>query len=648
MHYPSPRRFLALCWIAAGLALSWPVAAQTVASPDPVGAASGGPYQLRQPVAPAPVEKRNTDRNAVSGDSNTPLTAAQRQLLQTQLPQLPAFAPVDLKPGDDKPYPGRHSRPSEFERYIQRLTNSFDVRCLGADLVIDNDSDVVDVSTAVPPDYVISPGDEVLVSIWGAADGELRATVDRAGRLVLPRIGAVPVAGVKYQDLAVTIQRQARQVFKNFELTASLAQLRGVRVYVTGFADRPGAYSVSSLSSVSSVLFRAGGPSGAGSYRNVELRRRGQVVAKFDLYDLIVNGKRDADLTVQAGDVIYVGPVGRQVAILGSVNRPAIVELKANETIADTLPMVGGFNTVADRSRITIERLGERSQRGIRQLVWPDDRTAALESGDVVRVFSAITTKLPQEQQNKRVVIEGEVLRPGEYVLPPGSTIRDLMRVADGLTPKAFLYGAELDREAARKGQVLMQEQLLRDLELEVTRKRNFEQRPLDEAGATQQAVSERLMSRLRNAQPSGRVVMQLEPGTQELPDLLLENGDRLYIPPLPTSIGVYGSVYNPGNYLFVGNRTLVDYLRLAGSATRQADADSVFVVRANGSVESLRQYATFLGIGSSNFEKLPAQPGDTIVVPDEINKPSTTANLKDWAQIVYQFVLGFAAIKAF
>jgi len=437
-------------------------------------------------------------------------------------------------------------------------------------------------------------------------------------------------------------------VFKNFELTASLAQLRGVRVYVTGFADRPGTYSVSSLSSISSVLFRAGGPSGAGSYRNVELRRGGQIVAKFDLYDLIVSGKRDGDLTVQAGDVIHVGPVGRQVAILGSVNRPAIVELKANETIADALAMVGGFNTVADRSRITIERLEQRNQRGIRQLTWPVDRTAALEGGDVIRVFSAIASALPQEQQNKRVVIEGEVLRPGEYVLPPGSTIADLIRVGGGLTPQAFPYGAELDREAARKAQTVMQEQLLRDLELEVTRRRNFQQKPADEAGATQQAVSERLMSRLRNAQPSGRVVMQLAPDTHELPDLLLENGDRLYIPGVPTSVGVYGSVYNPGNYLFVDNRTVDDYLRLAGSATRQADAGSVFVVRANGRVESLRQYAMFLGIGSGGFEKLPALPGDTIVVPDEINKATTTANLKDWAQIVYQFVLGLAALKAF
>lgn len=638
-----------LCWIAGSLLVAWPASAQTGgASGDPVGAASGGPYILRQPTVPATADRRGVERSASPADSKTPLTAAQRQLLQTQLPELPAFDPVDLKPGDDKPYPGRNSRPSEFERYIQRLTNSFDVRCLGADLVIEDDIDSIDVSAAVPPDYVISPGDEVLVSIWGTAEAELRATVDRAGRLTLPRIGAVPVAGVKYEDLAATIDRQARRVFKNFELRASLAQLRGVRVYVTGFADRPGAYNVSGLSSVSSALFRAGGPSGAGSFRQVELRRRGQVIAQLDLYDLIVSGRRDADLTVQADDVIHVGPVGRQVAILGSVNRPAIVELKANETVADALAMVGGFNTVADRTRMTIERLGERNERGIRQLAWPEEQSATLDGGDIVRVFSAIASTLPQDRQNKRVVIEGEVLRPGEYVLPPGSTVNDLIRTAGGTTAQAFLYGAEFNRESARQAQTFMQEQLLRELELEVTRKRNVQRAPVDEASATQQAVSERLMSRLRNAKPSGRVVMQLNPDTQGLPDLVLESGDRLYIPPPPTSIGVFGSVYNAGNYMFMGNRTIDDYLRLAGSATRQADADSVYVVRANGSVESLRQYAMFLGIGGGDFDKLPAQPGDTIVVPDQINKPTVTANLKDWAQIVYQFVLGIAAIRSF
>jgi protein involved in polysaccharide export with SLBB domain len=651
------RRVLA-SWISFALiAAPLPAAAQSSGSggAEPASVMGSGLIYLRQPSSSLP-DKRSTDRSTPTPSSTaSPAAPVQKQLLQMQPPQLQAFEPVDLKPGDDKPYPGQNSRPGEFERHVQRLTNSFDVRRVGAELVLDSENDALDLSPTVPADYVIAPGDEVQVSIWGAVDADLRVTVDRSGRIALPRIGSVSVAGVKYQDLAATIERQARKVFKNFELSASLAQLRGIRVFVSGFADRPGAYSVSSLASVSSVLFRAGGPSAAGSFRNVELRRRGEVVARLDLYDLIVNGRRDADQLVQAGDVIHVGPVGKQVAMLGSVNRPAIVEIKASDTVADVLQAAGGFNSVADRTRMAIERLGDRNARGVRELAWPADQGTALEGGDVVRVFSAISAALPRERQNKRVKVEGEVMRPGDYILPPNSGIADLVKAAGGLTANAFVYGTEFNRESTREIQQANLERVLRDLEVEVTRRGGIAKASASapEEIAAQQLANERLMQRLRNVKPTGRMVLQLAYDSQSLPDLALEDGDRLYVPSRPSSVGVFGSVSNPGSFQYAADRTLDDYLRLAGSATRQADAESVFVVRANGSAESVRQYAvffgtrSFFGMGADKFDSLLAQPGDNILVPDEINRPSMTTVLKDWTQIFYQLGIGIASVLA-
>jgi polysaccharide biosynthesis/export protein len=151
----------------------------------------------------------------------------------------------------------------------------------------------------------------------------------------------------------------------------------------------------------------------------------------------------------------------------------------------------------------------------------------------------------------------------------------------------------------------------------------------------------------LRALRPNGRIVLQLAPDGRDLPPLALEDGDRLYVPPRPTSVGVFGSVFNGGNYLYSEGRQVTDYLNLAGGPTRGADASSTFVIRANGSVVSgQQQKANWVGSGGS-LAGLKAEPGDTVFVPEEINKTTFVQAAKDWTQILYQFGLGIAGIVA-
>ena len=133
--------------------------------------------------------------------------------------------------------------------------------------------EAIDYSPLVPPDYLVSAGDEIVLSIWGSVDAELRLVVDRSGRITVPRVGSIMVSGVRYADLPATISQRVAQTFKNFQLSVSLGQLRGVRVYVTGFVVRPGAYTVNALSSIANAVVRAGGPSASGSFRDIQLRR---------------------------------------------------------------------------------------------------------------------------------------------------------------------------------------------------------------------------------------------------------------------------------------------------------------------------------------------------------------------------------------
>ena len=458
------------------------------------------------------------------------------------------------------------------------------------------------------------------------------------------------VAGVRYAELRDVIARRVAQVFKNFQISVSLGQLRGVRVYVTGFVQRPGAYSVSSLSTIAGALVKAGGPSAAGSFRNIQLRRGRTVVSTFDFYDLLLKGDRSNDRVVQPDDVIHVGPLGTQVALIGSVNQPAIFELKPGETLADVLRMAGGFTPVADINRLAVERLDDRNTTRITQLELPQAMSGELRSGDVLRAFNSVLAVLPVERQNKRVRIEGEVLRPGEYVLPARSSINDALNVAGGLTSAAYVYGTEFSRESVRVTQQQNYERALRDLELEFAKSATtLRTNTADEAAAQSQRTSatSQLIERLRSLRPSGRIVLQMPPDSGQLPDLALEDGDRVYVPARPTTVGVFGSVFNAGSFLWSDSRSMDDYMRLAGGPTKGADEASAFVIRANGSVVSNLQSKGWFSSRSSQFVGLTTQPGDTIFVPEEINKTTFVQGAKDWTQILYQFGLGIAGIVA-
>ncbi|SEK56972.1 protein involved in polysaccharide export, contains SLBB domain of the beta-grasp fold [Roseateles sp. YR242] len=541
---------------------------------------------------------------------------------------------------DGNPSPTKRINPDEV------------IRRLGSDLMLDDSpgsNSGADGPREAPPDYLIGIGDEVQVTMWGSVDADLRLTVDRSGRITIPRVGPVMVAGVRYGDLNDVVRGRAGQVFRNFQVSTSLGKLRTIRIYVTGFTAKPGAYTVSSLATVVTGLIRAGGPSAAGSFRQIELRRNGEVVAKFDAYDLLLKGDKTTDRALQAEDVIHIGPIGAQVAILGSVNKPSIAELKPNETVEDVLAMAGGFSAVADRSRVSVERLSERTDRRVVELQLPQQLQAGISNGDVMRVFSSVNTQLPQYKQYKRVQVEGEVARPGEYVLPPAATLSDAIQAAGGLTPQAFVFGTDFSRESVRLSQQENYDRALRDLETEFTRN-TATQRAInaDDAAAQAQraAGSARLIERLRAVRPTGRIVLQLEPEAQVLPSLTVEDGDKLRIPPRPTTVGVFGSVFNAGSYLLNSGASVDDTLRLAGGPTRGADPSSIFVLRANGGVVSARQSSSgWLGFGS-NLSSLPALPGDTVFVPEEMNKTTFIQEAKEWTTILYQFGLGAAALK--
>jgi protein involved in polysaccharide export with SLBB domain len=285
----------------------------------------------------------------------------------------------------------------------------------------------------VPSDYVIGPGDELQVRIWGQVEANLRAIVDRSGQIYIPKVGQVVVAGVHYDQLENYLKQQVSKVFKNFNLTANIGRLRSIQVYVVGDARYPGTYTISSLSTLVNAIFASGGPTTEGSLRHIQVRRDGATITDFDFYDLLIKGDKSKDVRLQSGDVIYIPHVGPLVAISGSVNVPAIYEMKENSTLGDLIEIAGNLSTVADTGKITIDRFIEHQARTTLEFPFDDkSRAERLQDGDIVHVFSIVPKFVDT------VTLRGQVANPGRYPWKPGMRVRDLIPDAQALLTRDY------------------------------------------------------------------------------------------------------------------------------------------------------------------------------------------------------------------
>ena len=274
----------------------------------------------------------------------------------------------------------------------------------------------------VTDDYLIGPGDEILIRAWGQIDLDGKLVVDREGEVFLPKVGTLSVAGLKYQQLPEYFRSAIGRVFRNFDLTVSLGRLRSIQVFVVGQARRPGSYTVSSLSTLVNTLFASGGPSASGSMRRIQLKRNNRVVTEFDFYDLLLKGDKSKDAQLLPGDVIYIPPSGPSIAIAGSVNVPAIYELREGTTLGNAVEMAGGLATTADGQKAVVERIESHNTRRVEEfLLDGQGLERALKDGDVVRIFS-----LSPRFQNS-VTLRGNVAHPGRTEWHSGMRLKDLI-----------------------------------------------------------------------------------------------------------------------------------------------------------------------------------------------------------------------------
>ena len=312
---------------------------------------------------------------------------------------------------------GSQDARTEFQQMVEATTGRR-LPIYGAALFTAVPSTFAPVSDIpVGPDYVLGPGDEINIQMSGAVNDQLRLPIDRTGAISIPTVGSIHVAGLPYQQLTSFLTSQLGKIYRNFTVNAQLGSLRTIQIFVVGQARRPGTYSISSLSTLTNAIFASGGPLPQGSVRDIQVKRNGVTIDHFDLYDLLLHGDKTKDISLTTGDVIFIPFVGPQIAVVGSVDNPAIYELKAtpdkaDTTVAEALQMAGGQTAVAAGSTVRLERVFEHSMRSIED-VNLDTTNVPLRNGDILSVTSVI------DRFRDAVTLRGKRRQPRPLRLAP-------------------------------------------------------------------------------------------------------------------------------------------------------------------------------------------------------------------------------------
>ena len=298
----------------------------------------------------------------------------------------------------------------------------------------------------VGPDYVLGPGDDLTINVWGAIDSTMIRTVDRNGRIVLPKVGDLRIWGLTFSQADRLIRDELARYFRGFSTSVTMGRLRTVSVHVVGEVCQPGVYTLSSLATVTNALYSAGGPTKLGSLREVRLLRSNIQVARIDLYDFLQRGDRARDYRLESGDTIFVPTVGDVVAVAGEVKRPAIYEVQTGTRLADVVTLAGGVTPTSYLKRVQIVRALPNAERATldvdltaHYLKGDEANNPHVNAGDLILIHPA------DPRVYNIVKVEGAVRYPGAYELKPMMRIGQLLP-AEKLLPEAYTERVEVAR----------------------------------------------------------------------------------------------------------------------------------------------------------------------------------------------------------
>ncbi|AMV71849.1 SLBB domain-containing protein [Desulfuromonas carbonis] len=468
----------------------------------------------------------------------------------------------------------------------------------------------------VPAEYVLGPGDELKVQLFGKTNQQLAMIVDREGVIAFPEIGPLNVAGMSFAQARAYIAEQVKEKTIGVSVSITMGELRSIRVFALGEVSQPGSYLVSGLATLSQALFVSGGVKKIGSLRKIQLKRDGQLVTTIDLYDFLLKGDTSADVRLLPGDVVFVPPVGATVGVAGEVMRPAIYELRTEKSLGDLLTLAGGLRPTAFREKALIERVGENGIRSVQEVALQDaGLQTTLRNHDLIKIFSIL------DYEKNPVFLVGNVKRPSKYAWKEGMRLSSLVSGPDQLMPETYLDYALIEREAADNREPELVRFSLADLlngkaeadlllqprdKVYIFHRSHFRQAPMvtisgqvQSPGSYELKRSMRLVDLLlssgglrKTADPSEAELYRTDPVSKEVSlsryslaaalagvndqNPLLQDSDRLVVHSIwetkqRFTVRALGEVNNPGSYELAAGMRVADLVFAAGNLTPRA-----------------------------------------------------------------------------
>lgn len=510
--------------------------------------------------------------------------AAQRALQNSSVPKAPApeeASKSSQAPATPSPPPAEYTSSSLRPFGYDYFSSTPDATALAADL-------------PVPDDYVVGPGDMILVQLYGKENSQYELPVRRDGVVQFPGIGPIAVGGQSFLKVRELLTRRVQNQFIGLKASVQIGRLRNIQIFVLGDVVRPGSYTVSGLATLTNAIFASGGIKKIGSLRQIQLKRQGKPVGSIDLYDLLLKGDNSADARLQPGDVIFVPPLGRTAGISGEVRRPAIYELKNETTLEELIALAGSFTAEAFPQSMQIERIHENRERTVIDIdmARPEGRKTPLVSGDLARVYGV------SDQVERVVNLAGFTKRAGAYQWTEGMRLTQLIPSLSDLPTEVDAHYQLIRREIAAT--------------------RNIELLNADLGAALAAPESDANVKLL----PRDTVhVFSIHDNRSATINPLLDQIKAQSRPDrLEREIAIDGSVHHPGRYPFAPGMRMSELLRAAGGLTDKAytlEAELTSFSIADGKQRKQDSVVVNLeGVLSKNSETDPLlKPYDQLVI---------------------------------
>jgi protein involved in polysaccharide export with SLBB domain len=479
---------------------------------------------------------------------------------------------------------------------FDKKTASNKLKPFGYDLFAGEPSTFAPVTdTPISMTYKLGPGDRISIKLYGKETDHIDLTIDPQGNIFFPKIGPVNLAGQSFSDAKNHLQNIIKERKIGVQASISMGELRAIRIFVLGEAYKPASYTLSSLATVTQALYAAGGVNNIGSLRNIQVKRQGKIVTSFDLYDLLLKGDTSNDINLSAGDVVFIPTVGKTVGIKGGVTRPAIYELKNEQSIAELLSLAGGLLPTAFERIVKVERINSNGLRSVININLNEKNQSShslkshyvIHNGDVLDVASV------SERLEQSVIVQGHVTRAGTYGWQPNMMLSDLLTSIYDFKEQPDLSYILITRKNPITGEVS-------SLDVDYSSYIKYGKTSVDFELQAQDTiyVFDKENNRADNLLP--------------LIELLTK---QTVLNELPQVAEVIGAVKNPGVYPLTQDSSVTNLLRAAMGSKKEAETSFAILARKS---QELTTHVLYIDLNDTSDRNMLLKPSDRLFIFDK------------------------------